>query len=246
MPEKFEGGIPPQEKGEKLQVPEVAEQLSFLKVWQYGELAPERQRDIEQIFKTSFEGLPENEQKAVSLELQAITAEIAGLDKQNGGIQIVRQKEISDRVRGVLERSGTVASVKEGGIDRVKDMVSEIAASATSYLAEYEEFARSVMGKTGDIKQNAEYLLAIISGIRQELGRLQLADVSSAQPQDELHKERKSRYPVLTSVGSLGNELDKTVDLEGIIGFSTLNKLTKEFHSAKKYFEEAVLETKAE
>jgi len=246
MPEKFESGIPPQEKGEKLQVPEVSEQLSFLKVWQYGELTPEQQKNIEQIFKTSFERLPESEQKAISLELQVVAIEIAGLDKQNEGVQIIRQREISDRVRDILERSGTITSVKEGGIDRVKNRISEIAASTVSYLAEYEKYARSVMGKTEDVKQNAEYLLAIISGIRQELERLQLADVSSAKSQDELQKERKSRYPVLTSVGSLGNELDKTIDWEGIIGFSTLNKLTKKFHSAKKYLEEAVLETEAE
>ena len=246
MLEKFESGIPSQERGEKLPTPEIAEQLSFLKVWQYRELTPERQGDIEQIFKTSFEDLPESEQKAVSLELQAVATEIATLDKQNEGIQIIRQRGISDRVRDILERSGTIASIKEGGLDRVKERVSKIAAESASYLTEYEGYARSVMEKTKDTEQNAEYLFAIISGIRQELERLQLADVSSTQSQNELDKERKSRYPVLSSVDLLGKELDKTIDWEGIIGFSTLDKLIKEFHSAKKYLEESVLDAEAE
>jgi len=247
MPEKFEGGVPPQEKGEKIQTPEISKHLSFIKefAWQFRDLSTERQGEIEQSFKKSFDRLSEDEQKAISLELQALGVEIGTLDKQNEGIAIVRQSEMVNRVREVMDRSGVVASAKEGGIDRTKEQVAGLAGEAIAYLGEYEEFAQSVKNKSEDTKQNAEYLLAIASGIKQELERLQLTDVASAQSRGELKKERDA-LPMITSVSMLGNKLDPAIDLEGIIGFSTLNKLAKEFSRAKHYLEEAVLQSEPE
>ncbi|PIQ74098.1 MAG: hypothetical protein CO002_01135 [Candidatus Portnoybacteria bacterium CG_4_8_14_3_um_filter_44_10] len=248
MSEKFEGGVPPQEKGEKIQTPEVARHLSFIKesAWQFRDLSTEREEEIEQSFKIAFERLPENEQKAISLELQALGVEIGTLDEQNDGIAIIRQSEMVNRVREVMDRSGVVASAKEGGVDRTKEAIAELAGEAIAYLGEYEEFAQSVKNKSEDIKQNAEYLVAIASGIRQELERLQLTNVASVQSRGELKKERSARLPMITSVSMLGNKLDPVIDLEGVIGFSTLNKLAKEFSRAKHYLEEAVLRSEPE
>lgn len=248
MPEKLEGGVPPQDKGEKIPTPEVAEHLSFIKesAWQFRDLSPERQAGVEQSFKEAFARLSEDEQKAVSLEIQALGVEIGTLDKQNEGVAIVRQSEMVNRVREVMDRSGVVASAKEGGVDRTKEQVAELAGEAIAYLGEYEEFAQSVKNKSEDTKQNAEYFLAIASGIRLELERLQLTDVASVQSRGELQKERNARLPMITSVSMLGNKLDLVIDLEGVIGFSTLNKLVKEFSRAKHYLEEAVLQSESE
>ena len=248
MPEKFEGGVPPQEKGEKIPTPEVAKHLSFIKesAWQFRDLSTERQEEIEQSFKKSFERLSEDEQRAISLEFQALGVEIGMLDKQNEGIAIVRQSDMVNRVREAMDRSGVVASAKEGGVERTKEQVAELAGEAIAYLGEYEEFTQSVKNKFEDTKQNAEYLLAIASGIRQELERLQLTDVASTQSRGELQKERNARLPMITSVSMLGNKLDPVIDLEGVIGFSTLNKLVKEFSRAKHYLEEAVLQSDPE
>ncbi len=248
MPEKFEDSIPPQEKEEKIQTPEVSKHLSFIKeaLWQYRDLSSKKQAEVEQSFKEAFENLPEDEQKAISLELQALGVEIGTLDKQNEGVAIVRQSEIVNRIREVMDRSGVVASAKEGGVERTKDQVAEVAEKTAAYLTEYEAFAQSVKDKSDDTRENAEFLLAISSGIKQELGRLQLADVASARSQDELRNERKSRHIIVTSVSQFGKQLDNTIYMESLIGFSTLNKLIKEFHSAKKYLEESVLQSEVE
>ncbi|MBI4812338.1 hypothetical protein HY798_02760 [Candidatus Falkowbacteria bacterium] len=245
MPEKFEGGTPPQEKGEKIQTPEVSQQLSFVKeaAWQYKDLPSAK---VEQSFKDAFEKLPEEERKAISLELQALGVEIGTLDKQNEGVAIVRQDEIVNRFREVLDRSGVVASAKEGGVERVREQYSGLVGEAAAYLQEYESFAQSVKDKSDDTKQNAKYLLAVVSGIRAELERLQLADIQSVQPKGELAKERSARMLVFTTIGQLGQRLEPNIELEGLIGFSTLDKLIKKFHSAKKYLEESVLESEAE
>lgn len=245
MPEKFEGSIPPQEKGEKVKTPEVSQQLSFVKevAWQYRDLPS---ATVEQSFRGAFEKLPEDEQKAISLELQALGVEIGTLDKQNEGVAIIRQDEIVNRFREVLDRSGVVASAKEGGVERVREQFSGLAGEAAAYLQEYESFAQSVKDKSDDTKQNAEYLLAVVSGIRAELERLQLADMQNVQPKGELTKERNARLPVYTTVGQLGGRLEPNIELEGLIGFSTLNKLINKFHSAKKYLEEAVLQSEGE
>jgi len=245
MPEKFEGGIPPQEKGEKVKTPEVSQQLSFVKeaAWQYRDLPS---ATVEQSFKGAFERLPEDEQKAISLELQALGVEIGTLDKQNEGVAIVRQDEIVNRFREALDRSGVVASAKEGGVERVREQFSGLAGEAAAYLQEYESFAQSVKDKSDDTRQNAEYLLAVVSGIRAELERLQFVDLQNVQPKGELAKERSARMLVYTTVGQLGGRLEPNIELEGLIGFSTLNKLINKFHSAKKYLEEAVLQSESE
>lgn len=245
MPEKFEGGIPPQEKGEKIQTPKVSQHLSFVKevAWQYRDLPSAK---VEQSFKEVFERLPEDEKKAISLELQALGIEIGALDKQNKGIVIVRQDEIVNRFREALDRNGIVTSAKKGGVERVREQFAGLAGEAAAYLQEYESFAQSVKDKSDDTRQNAEYLLAVVSGIKAELERLQLADVNNIQPKGELAKERSARLPVYTTVGQLGRKLELNIELEGLIGFSTLNKLIDKFHSAKKYLEEAVLQSETE
>ncbi|MCI0542183.1 hypothetical protein L0Y69_00290 [bacterium] len=246
MPEKFEGGIPPQEKGEKIQSPEVSRHLSFVKeaAWQYRDLPSAK---VEQSFKDAFERLSEDEKKAISLELQALGVEIGMLDKQNEGVAIVRQDEIVNRFKEALDRSGVVASAKEDGVERFREQVAGLAGEAAAYLQEYESFAQSVKDKSDDTRQNAEYLLAVVSGIRAELERLQLADINNIQPKGELAKERSARWlPVDTTIGQLGRGLEPNIELKGLIGFSTLNKLINKFHSAKKYLEEAVLQSEAE
>lgn len=248
MPEKFEGGVPPQEKGEKVQAPEVAKHLSFIREvsLKYRDLTGEGQTKIEQSFNEAFERLSNEEQKAVSLELQALNIEIGLLNKQNHGVGIVRQTEIVNRVGEIMDRSGVVASAKEGGVERIKEQTAEVAEKTAAYLTEYEAFAQSVKGKSKDTKQTAEYLLAIVSGIKQELERLKLADVASAQPQNELRNERESRHILVTSISEFGRKLDRDIEWDGLIGFSTLNKLIKEFYSAKKYLEESVLQAEVE
>lgn len=248
MSEKSGSGIPPQERGEIIQSPEVASHLSFLRgsAWQFQDLSADGQKEIEQSFKKAFEKLTGDERKVTSLELQALGVEIGTLGKQNEGIAIGRESEMVNRIREIMERSGVVAAAKEGGIDRTKKQVAKLAGEAIAYIGEYEEFVRSVADKSEDTKQNAKYLLAIASGIRQELERLQLTDVASAQSRGELKEEENARGLFLTSVSMLGKKLDLLVDSEGLIGFSTLNKLIKEFSQAKYYLEEAVSESEFE
>lgn len=248
MSEQFEGGVPPQEKKEKIKAPVVSGHLSFVKenAWQYKDLTAEGQSGIERYFKEAFERLPEEEQKAISLELQALDVEMGLLNKQNKGIAIVRQTEIVNRIREVMERGGVHASAKEGGLGRTRDRIGEDGGKAFAYLSEYEAFARSVKDKSRDTRENAEYLLALVSGIKQELSRLDLVDVALSQSQGELLAEREARLPLVTSVSQFGRQLDNNIELEGLIGFSTLDKLIKEFHSAKKYLEESVLQSESE
>ena len=242
MPKKFEGGISPQEKGERIQTPDISSHLSFIKeaTWQYRDLSSAK---LEKFFREAFERLPEDERKAAELELQALGVEIGVLDKQNEGVALVRQDEIVSRFREILDRSGVVDSAKEGGVERTRQNLYMLAENTAAYLQEYEAFAQSVKDKSGDTKQNAEYLLAVVSGIRVELERLQLTDIGGVQPKGELSSERNARLLVFTSVGQLGQKLGPTIELEGLIGFSTLDKLIDKFRSAKKYLEESVLES---
>ncbi|MBZ1348206.1 MAG: hypothetical protein KYQ20_00320 [Candidatus Nealsonbacteria bacterium] len=251
MLEKFKGEVPlqgkeisPQEKIEGVEQPKISEHLSFLEksVHRYRGLD---QSKTEQLFRNAFEKLPKSKQKTISLELQALGIEIDTLEKQDIEISPVWRSEISNRILGAIEKSGVVASAKEGGVDRTRKQVGEVAEKAAAYLIEYETFAQSVKDKSGNTKKSVEYLLAISSGIKQELGRLQLTDVSSAQSQNELKDEREARYPVITNVSYFYRDIDNAIYMEGLIGFSTLNKLLKEFCSAKEYLEKTVLQTKA-
>ncbi|OGD69771.1 hypothetical protein A3A84_02135 [Candidatus Collierbacteria bacterium RIFCSPLOWO2_01_FULL_50_23] len=243
MPKRPEDDVAPKEKKGKIKTPVVSVHLSFLKenALRYKNLTAEGQSEIERYFKEAFNRLPEEEQRAISLELQALDLEMGLVSNQNEGIAIVRQIEIVNRIREVMERGGVIASAKEGGLGRTRDRLGEDGGKAFAYLSEYETFARSVKDKSEDIRENAEYLLALVSGIKQELSRLDLVNVALSRSQGELRAERKARSPLDTSVSQFGRQLDHTIELEGLIGFSTLNNLIKEFHSAKRYLEDSVL-----
>ncbi len=245
MQEKFESGISPQEKRGEVKTPEISIQLLFVKRagWQYRELPSAK---VEQSFKGAFERLPKNEQKAISLELEALEAEISTLDQQNEGVAIVRQDEIVIRFVEALERSGVVAGAKVGSVERVREQFSGLAGKALAYLQEYNLYAQRVKDKSDDIRQNVEYLIAVISGITEELKRLQLIDLQNVHPKGELAKERSAPTVLYTSIKQLGARLEPHIELEGLIGFSTLIKLIKKFNLTKKYLEEAVLQSESE
>lgn len=244
MPEQKEGNIPQQEM-EKIETPDISSHLSFLKeaIWQYKDMTPETQSNIEQSFRQVFEKLPPKEQKAISLELQALDLQIDSLDKQNKGIAIIRQSEIAGYIRETLERSGLIADAKEDGAKNAKERMTGLAQDTAAYLNEYKTFAQDTKNKAADrdTEENAKYFLIIISGIEQELERLQLANPAKIQPKGELKQEQQSQHIIATRITRFGTSLENSIKNEGLIGFSTLNKLINQFHRAKRYLNDAIL-----
>ena len=230
-------------KKEKIETPDISRQLSFLKdsTWQFRKLTPTGFAMIEKSFREVFEILTEDEQKAISLQLNALDIEIRILDNQNEGVAIVRDKEIASRFRELLDRSGVVASTKEGGLDSIREELTVLMEKTLTYLQEYESFAESVKDKSADTKENTEYIFALISGIRSEFVRLKFPNRRNLQQKGEFEKERNAQLPVYTPVGQIGSKLEHSIELEGLIGFSTLNKLINLFCSVKRRLEDACL-----
>lgn len=249
MSDRLEASAPPQEKGADTQTPEFSEYISIINetVWQGRELTAERQLALEEDFKQSFGKLSEKEQRSILLELQSLGIEIDAISTQNDGIAIIRQTEMTTRAQSLMERTGVITSATEGGLTLARETLSNNATRASEYLHDYETFARSVQvarsvqDGSEDINYDVKYVLAIISGIRQELERLQLGNATTSSSNGELQAERESRSPMNTSIRQFGKQLNSTIETEGLIGFSTLDKLIKEFHSAKASLEESIL-----
>ncbi len=216
----------------KVHAPSLEGHLAFVgkSVWQGRDLSEDRRSEMQNSFQESFAALPKEQQKMISLELEALGAEMGAIGSLNEGVAIVRRSEIVSRIRDVMERSGIVESIQTGGVERLKGQVAQSAQAAVAYLGENEVLLTSELDGGG----RAGYLLAIVSGIKNELERLKLADMSLIQSQGELQRERTSYRPMVTSIATLDHKLSTAIELEGAIGFTTLSKLIKEFIRAHR------------
>ncbi len=224
-------------------IPDIYQLIVFVKdySWEWNDLTDKQVQALEADFKQAFQKLPALEQQALLLEAQALSNSIKILPDLNPGVAIMRQTDMADRVNSIMERAGVIGSTKEGGLERTKEKLAALGEDTLGYLIEYEIFAKTQAEKP-EVASQVTYVLNIISGIRSEIERLKLADASKSQPKGELARRRDSKRRVKTSISKLGNELDSALSNEELIGFCTLNELLKEFHNAKRYFEDAVLQ----
>jgi len=220
---------------DKLPVPEITSQMIFVKevdsLW--GKMSAKSEENFVNIFRQTFGKLPGEAQKAISLELQAMQIEIGLLDNLDEGVASIREKEIAERIKADLERSGVVASAVEKGLENAKKKLSVPAENAAAYLVEYEAYIQGIESENEEVGQQTEYLMMLIPAIRQELSRLQICNTQNIEGKGELKQEMASVTPIVTSMLNFGQQVETEIGTEALVGFSTLAKLVKEFNDIK-------------
>ena len=239
------GGAPRQEMERMPKAPDMAKPLELLRAnfWQYRGLSPERKAVMEKAFQADFAQLGEKEKKAVTLELQAIEQDIALYEDNEDPIALIREEETAERVRQVLERVGVVMSAAEGALEGAREELMRFAIGAVQYMGRKDGYAREVMDKSEDTKAAAERLLKFSDAIKDELRRLELYSYEPVAAPPKPSKRREARNESLWSDPGMTlfqQVVHNRIDMNGLIGFSTLDKLTSEYTRTSRSLDEAV------
>lgn len=201
----------------------------------FNEMSVERQSAIGQSFDTHFVALSHQRQDGIRQTLNGLASDIEELPSLQTGIAIVNKLAIGARIVDVFDACGIVDSAVEGGLEYSRKKISE---NAPEILAELEYYVNDIKDtlkvnrrrkRFGEIRETAELLLSIKSGIGQELDRLQLVPKGTS-PNSIKEKDYSPRY-----LSILSDELRGYTRKYGLIGFSTLSKLIEEFYNVKRY-----------